>query len=99
LNRVFAVMGGFMAATGLLTAFLAVTAVSARRKGTGVVLFLAGLVSVATMSWTNFAIDSNFKWLLLAPAVLWFAGIATYLIEGRARPRTPETVIAPAGFR
>ena len=84
LNRVFIVMGGFMAASGLLTIFLATTAVASRQKGTGGVLLLAGLATVVTMSWTNFAIDSNFKWLLLAPAALWFAGIASYALEQRA---------------
>ena len=81
LRHVFIVMGGFMAASGLLTIFLAATAISARRKGTGIVLLLVGLATVVTMSWTNFVIDSNFKWLLLAPAVLWFAGIAAYIYE------------------
>ena len=81
LRHVFLVMGGFMAASGLFTAFLAATAVSARRKGTALVLLLAGLATVVTMSATNFAIDSSFKWLLLAPVVLWFAGIAAYAIE------------------
>lgn len=81
LSHVFIVMGGFMAASGLLTIFLAATAVSARQKGTGTVLLLAGFATVVTMSWTNFVIDSNFKWLLLAPAVLWFTGIAAYIYE------------------
>lgn len=81
LSHVFVVMGGFMAASGLLTAFLALTAVPSRRRGTGLVLLLSGLATVVTMSWTNFAIDSNFKWLLLAPAVLWFAGLASYGFE------------------
>lgn len=83
LNRVFIVMGGFIAASGLLTIFLAVTAVTAREKGTGVVLLLTGLATVVTMSWTNVAINSNFKWLLLAPAVPWFAGVASYALERR----------------
>lgn len=80
LSRVFTVMGGFMAGCGFLTTYLAATAVSTRQKGTGIVLVLAGLSTVATMSWTNFAIDSNFKWLLLGPAVLWFAGLVCYSI-------------------
>ena len=81
LSRVFTVMGGFMAGAGLLTAFLAVTAVPARHKGTGMVLLLTGLATVVTMSWTNFALDSDFKWLLLAPAVLWLAGVGSYAFE------------------
>ena len=83
LDRVFVVMGGFMAASGLLTAFVAVTAVPARRKGTGSVLLLAGLATVVTMSWTNFAIDSNFKWILLVPALLWLVGSVSYALERR----------------
>ena len=78
LRHVFTVMGGFMVASGVLTSFLAATAVSSRQKGTGMVLVVVGLATVGTMSWTNFAIDSDFKWLLVAPVVLWFAGIAVY---------------------
>lgn len=51
LDEVFDVMGGFMAGTRLLTSYLATTAVSARGKGTGVVLALVGLATVGTMSW------------------------------------------------
>ena len=83
LHRVFIVMGGFIAASGILTMFLALSTVAARRKGTGVVLVVTGLATVATMSWTNFVIESQFRWLLLAPAVLWCAGIAAYAVEGR----------------
>ncbi len=82
LKHVFTVMGGFMAGAGILTTFLAATAVSARQKGTGSMLLLAGLVTVVTMSWTNFAIDSNFKWVLLVPAVLWLAGVGSYWLAG-----------------
>jgi hypothetical protein len=78
LSHVFRVMGGFMAATGLLTALLAATAVPVRARGTGIAMALAGLSTVAAMSATNFAIDSDFKWLLLAPAVLWTTGIGFY---------------------
>ena len=81
LSRVLIVMGGFMAASGLLTTFVAASAVRARRKGTGIVLLVAGLATVVTMSWTTFAIDSDFKWLL--PTVLWSAGMAFYACEWR----------------
>lgn len=83
LRHVFTVMGGFMVASGVLTTFLATSAIAARRNGTGIVLLVAGLATVATMSWTNFAIDSQFKWLLLAPAALWCAGLAAYAMERR----------------
>ena len=83
LHRVFVAMGGCIAACGVLTTFLAVSAVAERRARTGVVLCLVGLTTVATMSWTNFVIESDFKWLLLAPTALWAAGIAAYAFEGR----------------
>ena len=50
-------------------------------------LALAGLSSVILMSAINFAIDSDFKWLLLAPAVLWAAGTATLLLDRRSNQR------------
>ncbi|MEO5676567.1 MAG: hypothetical protein ABIQ84_03395 [Usitatibacter sp.] len=81
LSRVFGVMGGFMAGAGALTVFVAITAVPARSRGTGATLALVGLLTVVSMSATNFAIDSDFKWLLLAPALLWLAGVACYYME------------------
>jgi hypothetical protein len=81
LNQVFNVMGGFMAGSGVLTAYLALTAVRARTRGAGIVLAFAGLATVAAMSWVNFTIDSSFKWLLLVPALLWLAGLAAYSLE------------------
>ena len=73
LHRVFGVMGGFMAGAGALTIFVAVTAPQAKR--TGLVLALVGLITVGTMSVTNFALGSDFRWLLLIPLLLWLAGV------------------------
>ena len=81
LSRVFAVMGGFMAAAGALTVFVAATAVPARTRATGWILALAGLLTVMLMSATNFAIGSDFKWVLLVPALLWIAGVCTYALK------------------
>jgi hypothetical protein len=81
LQNVFTVMGGFVAGCGVLTVFMSVRAVPRNLPGTGIALGCAGLLTVATMSWTNFVLDSDFKWLLLAPATLWFAGVAAYILE------------------
>ena len=81
LGRVFGVMGGFMGGAGALTIFVAATAVSPRNHGTGAAFALAGLLTVVAMSATNFMIDSDFKWLLLAPALLWFSGIVCYWLR------------------
>jgi predicted membrane channel-forming protein YqfA (hemolysin III family) len=87
LRKVFTVMGGFIAGCGVLISFMGVRAVPQRLGGTGIALGCAGLLTVATMSWTNFMLDSNFKWLLLAPAVAWLFGIVSY-VAGR-RPEHP----------
>ena len=97
LRHVFTVMGGFMFAVGALTIALATSRAPARPMGTGAVLLAAGLATVVTMSWINFVIDSQFKWLLLAPAVVWCAGIAAYLFEGRMRHASQGAARPEAG--
>ena len=85
LGHVFTVMGGFMAAVGVLTVFVASTA--PRSTAATVALALAGLLSVILMSAVNFAIASDFRWLLLAPALLWAtaAGLLALTLRPRAR--------------
>ncbi len=74
-NRVFTVMGGFMTGAGLLTISVAMNAPGLRSRWTWIVLGLAGLFTVGTMSLTNFQLASDFKWLLLIPALLWVIGL------------------------
>ena len=79
LNRVFVVLGGHAVATGLL-AFLAVHLVSRGGRPSMAALLLlagAGLFSVVLMSGINFAIASDFRWVLLVPALAWTAGVIT----------------------
>jgi hypothetical protein len=75
LNRVFIVMGGFMAGTGVLIVFVATVVMPARLKGTSWALAITGVPTVALMSVTNFALQSDFRWLLLVPALVWLAGL------------------------
>ena len=91
LRNVFTVMGGFMAGCGILTIFVSVRAVPQCLQGTGIALGCAGLLTVATMSWINFVLDSDFKWLLLAPAVAWLLGLVSYGL-GRRVERTNVAV-------
>lgn len=79
LKRVFTVMGGFMAGTGVLTVFLAQTALPARPRGACWVIALSGVLTVGLMSATNFALHSDFRWVLLVPALVWLAGLVTYI--------------------
>lgn len=78
LRVVFTVMGGFMAGSGVLTLFLARRAVPLRLRGTGWAVALAGLLTVVLMSAMNFVLDSDFRWLLLLPALLWAAAMSAY---------------------
>ena len=75
LQRVFTVMGGFMTGAGVLTILVTMNASAVREKWTWRGLALAGLFTVGTMSLTNFQLNSDFKWLLLIPSVLWVIGL------------------------
>ncbi len=83
LRRVFTVMGGFITGAGVLTIFVAMRAAITRERWTGVVLALAGLFTVGTMSLTNFQLDSDFKWLLLMPALFWLIGVVYQIVSSR----------------
>ena len=75
LQRVFNVMGGFMTGAGLLTILAAMNTSVMREKRNWIFMALAGLFTVGTMSLTNFQLNSDFKWLLLIPALLWILGL------------------------
>ena len=75
LHRVFTVMGGFMTGAGVLTISVATNAAAVRERWTWMALALAGLFTVGTMSLTNFQLNSDFKWLLLIPSLLWVVGL------------------------
>ena len=79
LKNVLTVMGGFMAGAGVLTVFVATVAMPLRSKGTPWALGVAGALTVVLMSTTNFALQSDFRWLLLLPALVWLVGLAVYL--------------------
>jgi hypothetical protein len=97
LGHVFNVMGGFMVATGAMTVLVAWRFLAMRVRGTLMALSVAGAASVALMSATNFLLNSHFRWLLLFPALLWFAGLLCYLRESAASPTTgaPMELSAP----
>jgi hypothetical protein len=78
LQKVFWSMGGYIATTGLLTVYLARTALTSRSPGALGVLAVSGLTSVGWMARVNFVIDSDFKWPLLAPALLWMTATILY---------------------
>ena len=88
LGHVSNVMGGFMVASGAMTVLVAYRFLARRERGTFAALAAAGAASVALMSVTNFLLHSDFRWLLLLPALLWLAGLLCYLLEGAAPGRS-----------
>jgi hypothetical protein len=79
LTKVFTVMGGFMAGTGVLVAYVGWTVLPLRPRGAAPVLILTGLLTLVLMSAINFALHSDFRWLLVLPPVVWFAGVVLHL--------------------
>ena len=83
LVRVFGVLGGYMFATGLLTVYVAATGFRTGGLGAIAVVSVAGLASIGWMVTTNFLIDSDFKWLLLAFALPWVIALVILGVSER----------------
>jgi hypothetical protein len=86
LSLVFRVLGGYALATGLLTVALSATAFRSRDPTAAIGAALAGASSVGVMAVANFALDSDFKWPLLALALIWMLGLGAFWLEGRTGP-------------
>ena len=75
LRRVFWVLGAYIATTGLLVVYVAVTGIRTGNTGAIAVLAVAGVTSVGWMSAVNFMIRSDFRWALLALDAIWALGL------------------------
>ena len=84
LIQVFRVMGGYVLATGILTITLAATSFRAHHWGAATGALISGAASIGTMVVVNFTIDSDFKWLLLALALLWACSLGLFWFEKRS---------------
>jgi hypothetical protein len=84
-NHVFNVMGGFMIGAGVLTMYLSVAVSLQGNRWRWRALTAAGLFMVGVMSYTNFQLNSDYKWLLLLPVVAWSAAslLAAYCSSQR----------------
>ena len=71
LRLVFLVLGAYAFTTGLFTAHIAVTAYRAERKMPVLLIAFAGLTSLGVMVAVNFAIRSDFRYLLASLGALW----------------------------
>ena len=81
LTRVFVVLGGYAVATGVLTITLAATSFRAHSRGAAIGATIGGADSIGLMAAVNFAIGSDFKWVLLGIALLWLCGLVLFWLE------------------
>jgi hypothetical protein len=77
LTHVFIVLGGYAVATGALTITLAATSFRTHRRGAAI----GGAGSIGLMAAVNFAIRSDFKWVLLSIALLWLCSLGLFWLE------------------
>ena len=84
LSQVFRVMGGYVLATGVLSTTLAATSFRAHHWGAALGVAIGGAASIGLMVAVNFIIDSDFKWNLLAIALLWSSSLGLFWFEKRA---------------
>lgn len=86
LTHVFRVMGGYVLATGVLSATLAATSFRRHEWGAWIGTLIGRSASIGLMAVVNFLIASDFKWVLLAMALLWTASLLLFLLETRRQP-------------
>lgn len=87
LTQVFRVMGGYVAATGVLALTLAATSFREHQAIAGLGAGTAGALSIGLMAAVNFTIHSDFKWVLLGMALVWAASIAMFVREFTTSPK------------
>jgi hypothetical protein len=85
LGKVFTVMGGFMAGAGVLVAYFGWNLMPSRPRGATLTLALVGALTLGLMSAVNFALQSDFRWLLVLPPLTWAAALVQYELRGRPR--------------
>ncbi|CDX25398.1 conserved membrane hypothetical protein [Mesorhizobium sp. ORS 3324] len=92
LLRMFQVLGGYAAASGILTVTVAATSFRRHERMVFLGVLAAGAVSIGWMVAVNFVIDSDFRWVLLAVATLWAASVCLFVVEyGQAAMRASRT--------
>ncbi|RWX70821.1 hypothetical protein EN780_02160 [Mesorhizobium sp. M4B.F.Ca.ET.089.01.1.1] len=83
LERVFQVLGGYAAASGILTVTIAATSFRRHDRVALPGVLAAGVASIGWMVVVNFVIGSDFRWALLAVAILWAASVCLFVVELR----------------
>jgi len=79
LSKVYTVMGGFMAGAGVVIAYFGWKVMPLRPRGTVAVLVGTGALTLGLMSAVNFALHSDFRWLLVLPPIGWVAAVIPHI--------------------
>ncbi|WP_396928245.1 hypothetical protein [Mycolicibacterium sp.] len=80
LRLVFTVLGGYAAATGILTVYLALNVRSGGLTAV-IILAVAGASSIGVMAVVNLLLHSAFRWLLSAVAAVWIAATVVAVLS------------------
>lgn len=94
LTHVFWVMGGYVLATGILAITLALTSFGKHSLQAAIGVLFGGAASIGWMAAVNFMINSYFKWVLLAMALVWASSLVLFWLEQRSLRRRDNQVIA-----
>ena len=78
LQKVFWVMGGYIFTTGLLTMYVAQTSFRTRTRGAFIIVAIAGITSIGSMTIVNFILQSDFRFVLLVFTIPWVIGLVLY---------------------
>lgn len=97
LANVFHVLGGYALATGILTTTLAASSFRSRRPVAVLGASLAGTVSIGLMAMVNFAISSDFRWVLAVFAVVWASSLVAFVFEVPLDPTRKLTASSRKG--
>ena len=81
LQKVFWVMGAYIFTTGLLTIHIAQTSFRTIAPGAFIMVLIAGITFIGTMTIVNFILQSDFKWVLLAFTLPSFIALILYLLH------------------
>ena len=81
LIQVFRVLGGYVLATGVLTITLAATSFRTHHWGAAIGAMIGGAASIGLMAAVNFAINSDFKWVIFSMALLWACSLCLFWFE------------------
>ena len=81
LQKVFWVMGCYIFTTGLLTIYVAQTSFITRTRGVFIIVSIAGITSIASMTLVNFILQSDFRWVLMAFTIPWIVSLILYQLH------------------